>query len=320
MSKSVFIKGLRGLTALEKSIVDTGCVVTIGSFDGVHRGHQVLLKSVLSVAKERNLPSVVILFEPQPYEFFSREKAPARLMRLREKVCALFDQGIDRILCLKFNHALRSLSAEEYIQKVLVRGLGVKHLVIGDDFRFGCDRAGDYTMLQQAGKRNGFGVSDTLTLADDSHRISSTRIRELLEQDQLVEAEALLGRKFSVSGKVVYGRQLGRTMGFPTVNIGLGRYRSPVKGVYAVRVEHEGEYLNGVANVGVRPTVGGSEKPLLEVHILNFNQNLYGSFLTTIFLHKIREEKTFASLDELKAQIKADAITAQDLFELNRLN
>ena len=315
MTESVFIKGLRGLAARDTLVVEKGCVATIGSFDGVHRGHQLLLQSVLTAAKEQNLPSVVMLFEPQPYEFFSREKAPARLMRLREKVCALFDQGIDQILCLKFNHALRSLSAEEYIQQVLVNGLGVKHLVIGDDFRFGCDRAGDYTMLQRAGKTNGFTVSDTHTLSDDINRISSTRIRELLEQDQLNQAEDLLGRKFSVTGRVVYGKQLGRTIGFPTVNIGLGRYRSPVKGVYAVRVEYQGEYLNGVANVGVRPTVGGSEKPLLEVHILNFNQNLYGTFLTTVFLHKIREEKTFGSLDELKAQIHADVITAQTFFK-----
>lgn len=319
MTDSVFIKGLRGLADRDKSAVDKGCVATVGSFDGVHRGHQLLLKSVLLAAKERDLPSLVMLFEPQPYEFFSREKAPARLMRLREKVCALFDQGIDQILCLKFNHALRSLSAEEYIQQVLVDGLGVKHLVIGDDFRFGCDRTGDYAMLQKSGSINDFSVSDTHTLADDINRISSTRIRELLENDQLNRAEELLGRKFSVSGRVVYGRQLGRTIGFPTVNIGLGRYRSPVKGVYAVRVEHNGNYLNGVANVGVRPTVGGSQKPLLEVHILDFDKNLYGTFLTTVFLHKIREEKTFASLDELKEQIKTDVITAQNFFNQNSL-
>ena len=316
MTDVKFIHGLADLEAKSQALNGDNyrCVATIGSFDGVHLGHQVLLRSVTETAKSMNLPSLVILFEPQPYEFFSREKAPARLMRLREKVCALYRAGIDQVLCLKFNTELRHLSADEYIQRVLVTGLGVKHLVVGDDFRFGCDRSGDFELLQQAGKQHDFTVSDTNTLVAESERISSTRIRQLLEEDKLCDAKALLGCDFSVSGRVVYGKQLGRTIGFPTVNIGLGRYRSPVRGVYCVRVIRGSDVFDGIANVGVRPTVGGREKPLLEVHLLDVNQQLYGEFLTVTFLHKVREEQTFTSLDALKQQISMDVESARQFF------
>lgn len=347
MSEIIFINGLEGLTVLAKSkLTDNyqrgsafvnGCVATIGSFDGVHRGHQNLLDSVKALALQHNVPSVVMLFEPQPHEYFSKEKAPARLMRLREKVCALRDHGVDHILCLKFDRHFRSLSASDFVKKILVDGLNIKHLVVGDDFRFGCDRTGDFTMLEREGKKHCFSVQDTKTLIDDSKRISSTRIRALLEQDELDQAAQLLGRSFSVSGRVVYGKQLGRTLGFPTANIGLGRYRSPIKGVYAVKVNIIDEmcigrdvetdkltnndafkkterFINGVANVGVRPTVGGLLKPILEIHLFDFDKQIYGSFLTCVFLKKIREEKTFASLDELTSSITNDACIARSFF------
>lgn len=317
MKNVKFIHGLTDLEARYHALSDEPprCVATIGSFDGVHLGHQALLQAVLAKAKAEQLSSLVILFEPQPYEFFSREKAPARLMRLREKVCALYAQGINHVLCLKFNSELRHLPARAYIERVLVKGLGVKHLVIGDDFRFGCDRTGDFKLLQQAGREFGFSVSDTHTLVAKDERVSSTRIRQLLEEDKLSEAKSLLGRDFSVSGRVIYGKQLGRTIGFPTVNIGLGRYRSPVRGVYCVRVIHGSETFNGIANVGVRPTVGGTEKPLLEVHLFDVSPQLYGEFLNVIFLSKVREEQVFASLEALTQQIVLDVVRAKEFFK-----
>lgn len=298
---------------------DKGCVVTIGSFDGVHLGHQQLLQQVLAQAKALSLPSVVIVFEPQPHEFFSKENAPARLMRLREKVQALFSAGVDRVLCLRFNQVLRTLTAKEFVQQVLVSGLDVKYLVVGDDFRFGCDRSGNFELLQKYGQEFGFSVVDTQTqLATTEHdgtdRISSTRIRALLEADKFSEAESLLGLPFAVSGRVIYGKQLGRTLGFPTANIGLGRYRSPVSGVFGVTLIAANSRYPAVANVGVRPTVGGRSKPILEVHSLVSPGNLYGQFVRVEFNFKIRQEMKFESLDDLKKQIGADIQVAQSCF------
>lgn len=314
MGNSEFLHSIKSLKARHR-----GCVATIGSFDGVHRGHQVVLDQVKAKAKGLNLPSLVMVFEPQPHEYFSRKTAPARLMRLREKVCALFDQGIDRVLCLRFDESLRSLTAEAYIKEVLIEGLAVKHLVIGDDFHFGCDRSGDFDMLCRAGKDHGFSVCDTETQLEDAERISSTRIRKLLKEDQFAKVEHLLGREYSVSGRVVFGKQLGRTLGFPTLNIGLGRYRTPVQGVYAVEVrpmnDAEAAPWLGVANVGVRPTVEGSAKPLLEVHLLDADVDLYGQFMTVVFKQKIRQEKKFAGIEELKAQIALDCKTARGHFK-----
>ena len=327
MRQQEFIKGLHNLKARHQ-----GCVATIGSFDGVHRGHQAVLQQVKDKAKELSLPSLVMVFEPLPYEYFSKESAPARLMRLREKVLALFNNDIDRVLCLKFNEALRSLTAQEYVEKVLVDGIGVRHLVIGDDFRFGCDRSGDFEMLIKSGRSHGFSVCDTNTQLERNERISSTRIRKLLADNQLDKAGDLLGRSYCISGRVIYGKQLGRTLGFPTLNIGLGRHRSPVQGVYAVRVqrgvnsglvaansiaENTPKLWHGVANVGVRPTVDGVSKPLLEVHLLDSNIDLYGEFLTVEFQHKIREEQRFSGIEHLKSQIQKDVYSAGEYFEAN---
>jgi riboflavin kinase/FMN adenylyltransferase len=306
-----FIAGIAGLESRHR-----GCVATIGSFDGVHRGHQAILTRLREEGQKLGLPTLVMVFEPQPHEYFFRESAPARLMRLREKVNALFALGIHRVLCLRFNEHLRSLSAQAFVEEILVQRLAVAHLEIGDDFRFGCDRAGDFALLQQAGQKHGFAVRDTRTFLLNGERVSSTRVRQLLEAGELTKAAALLGRPFSVTGRVVYGKRLGRTLNVPTANIGLGRYRSPVRGVYVadVFIPHLGERKQAVANVGVRPTVDGNAKPLLEVHLLDFSGELYGQWLCVEFRHKLRSEKKFSSLEELKHQIQQDITAARQYF------
>lgn len=314
MANPEFLHSLKSLQARHR-----GCVATIGSFDGVHRGHQAVLQQVMSSAKALGLPSLVMVFEPQPNEYFSRESAPPRLMRLRDKVCALFAEGVDRVLCLKFNEALRSLTPQAYIEEVLIQGLAVKHLVIGDDFRFGCDRSGDFDMLVAAGKQYGFSVSDTQTLKANEQRISSTRIRALLKGDQLTEAQALLGRPYTITGRVRYGKQLGRTLGFPTLNVGLGPYRTALQGVYAVRVntayERDTNVWQGVANIGVRPTVDGGAQPLLEVYLLDTTVDLYGGIVSVTFEKKLRSEQRFADLQALKQQIAIDVANAKAYFK-----
>ncbi len=306
-----FIRGFHNLRPEHK-----GCVATIGSFDGVHLGHQLILRELLAVARARGLTAVAIIFEPQPHEFFAGDKAPARLMRLREKLEALWAAGIDRVLCLQFNQSLRGLSGEEFIEQVLVKGLAIQHLVVGDDFRFGCDRKGDFSLLKAKGEQLGFSVSDTHTLEINNQRVSSTRIRQLLEIGDFAHAEALLGRPYGICGRVVYGKQLGRQLGVPTANIDLRRYRSPLHGVFAV-VAHftDGTQVQGVANVGVRPTVNGLKKPLLEVHLFDFSRDIYGAALNIVFLYKLRDEKKFASLDELKAQLQTDINQAKTFFK-----
>lgn len=292
-----------------------GCVLTVGSFDGVHLGHQTVLRQVIGKAKSLGLPSVVMIFEPQPMEYFKPEKAPARLMRFREKVRALFAAGVDRVCCLRFNETLSKLSAEEFVQQLIVDKLGVRHLVIGDDFRFGQSRSGDFDFLQECGQRMGFKVSNTHTFTMDDERVSSTRIRQELAAGDFELAKKLLGKPYEITGHVVYGKQLGRQLGVPTANVELKRFRSPVIGVFAVRARlagHDG--LLGVANIGVRPTIEASNRVLLEVHLLDFGQNIYGKMLTVEFCQKIRDEKRFDSLDELKAQINIDISQAQSYF------
>ncbi len=294
-----------------------GCVATIGSFDGVHRGHRAIIEQLLAQAKALSLPSAVMIFEPQPHEFFSGEKAPARLMPMREKIRALATCGVDRVICLQFNQALRQLTAQAFIEQILVNGLGVKSLVVGDDFRFGCDRAGDFALLQKAGRQHHFSVYDTCTMLEGGERISSTRIRRSLEAEQFVEAERLLGHPYTVRGRVEYGRQLGRTIGVPTANVRLRRYRSPLNGVFAVRLRLIGSdvWMPGVANVGVRPTVGDETRPILEVYVLNFSGDLYRREVEVSFCKKLREEKKFPSFDALKEQIYSDIAQAKQFFE-----
>ena len=300
-------------------------MVTIGSFDGVHLGHQAILRQVCDEATRLQLPSVAMIFEPQPQEYFFGHKepgrgqpddqVPARLMRLREKVEALFANGIDRVCCLPFNAVLRSLTARQFVQQVLVDGLGVRTLVVGDDFRFGCDRSGDFAMLQQAGKQRDFAVRDTTTVSRDGERISSTRVRRELDAGRFGEVAALLGRPYTISGKVVRGKQLGRQLGVPTANVYLHRYRAPLSGVFAVETQIAGCRVQGVANVGVRPTVEEGIEPILEVHLFDWARDIYGQRIAVEFKHKIREELKFASLQELQLAIENDIQQAKVFFE-----
>lgn len=294
-----------------------GCVATIGAFDGVHRGHQAVIHRLLQKSAELALPSIVIVFEPLPREYFAPLNAPARLASFREKFLALQALGVDRILRVRFTEHLQTMSAQEFIDTLFVRGLGVSHVTLGDDFRFGNDREGDFRLLSAQGERYGFDVESTVTFAILGKRVSSTRIRQALETADFELAETLLSRPYSISGKVVYGRQLGRTLGFPTANMELHRLRAPLSGVYAVEVSGAGlEKAKGVANVGTRPTVNDSIKANLEVHLLDINQNLYGRRIEVVFKHKLRDEKKFESVDELKENIARDVDNARLWFAL----
>lgn len=304
----------RGLYNVPKQF--TGCVATIGNFDGMHLGHQALLRALSVQAQAHNLPSLVIIFEPQPKEFFAPDKAPARIASFREKIQAFERCGVDYVLCLPFNQRFRSLCANSFIEKVLVDTIKVKHLIVGDDFRFGHDRSGDFALLQQAGQKHDFNVQDTNTVATQGERVSSTRVREALAAGDLTEAAKLLGRAYSMSGRVAYGRQLGRTLNTPTANIMVKRIRLPLTGVFAAKVtdEHNGEQYTGVASVGIKPTITNTPEPSLEVHLFDVNKNLYHRHLTVEFLQKIREEKKFNGLEELKAAIEADKTTARQIL------
>ena len=311
--KLTFVQNLKSLTA-----GSGGSAVSIGSFDGVHLGHQAVLTELIQQAKSNGLFSVAMTFEPQPREYFNELRAPARLMRLREKVEVLSSLGIDQIVCLKFNKVLRALSAQDFIIRVLVEGLRVKHLIVGDDFRFGCDRSGDFSMLYEYGKANGFSVKNTDTFESQGERISSTLVRRIINEGDFPRAAELLGRPFEIKGRVMHGKKLGRKLGFPTANININRLRAPLSGVYAVLVKTESEIFEGAANVGIRPTIGDLERPLLEVHIFNFDRDIYGSFLRVEFLHKIRDELKFNDLGRLVTRIKKDMDQIQKWFMTER--
>tara|TARA_B110000211_G_scaffold170004_1_gene191847 strand:+ start:4254 stop:5234 length:981 start_codon:yes stop_codon:yes gene_type:complete len=319
---------IRGLYNIPSDF--SGCVATIGNFDGVHLGHQAILQQLKKQGEEHQLLTVVMMFEPQPREFFAPDQAPARLANMSEKLQDLASFGVDYVLCLPFNQKLRSMSADQFIQTILLDGLKISHLIVGDDFRFGCDRTGDYQLLQNAGKQFGFSVEDTKTFEFEGQRVSSTRVRKCLAANDLTGAGKLLGRSYRMSGRIGYGRQLGRTIGVPTANVILQRNKLPMTGVYAVKaieIEvadcHESEVLDasgqprawqGVANIGVKPTVAGTPEPSLEVHIFDFANDLYGKRLSIEFCQKIREEKKFNGLDELKAAIEQDMNVARDFF------
>ncbi|MFY9996584.1 MAG: bifunctional riboflavin kinase/FAD synthetase [Leclercia sp.] len=309
------MKLIRGIHNLSQA--PHGCVLTIGNFDGVHRGHQVLLQRLREEGQARGLPVVVMIFEPQPLELFASEKAPARLTRLREKVRYLAQCGVDYVLCVRFDRRFAALTAQNFVGDLLVERLGVQFLAVGDDFRFGAGRQGDFLLLQKAGLEYGFDVTSTQTFCEGGVRVSSTAVRQALADDNLDVAESLLGRPFSISGRVVHGDELGRTIGFPTANLPLRRQVSPVKGVFAVEVTGLGDKpLPGVANIGTRPTVAGVRQQL-EVHLLDVVMDLYGRHIDVILRKKIRNEQRFASLDELKAQIARDELTARELFGLS---
>ncbi|TWH64060.1 riboflavin kinase/FMN adenylyltransferase [Azomonas agilis] len=288
-----------------------GCVATIGNFDGVHRGHQAILGQLRARAQALGVPSCVVIFEPQPREFFTPAEAPPRLTRLREKLALLAQEGVDQVLCLPFNPRLREHSAEDFVQQILVQGLAVRHLEVGDDFRFGCDRAGDFAFLQQAGQVHGFSVEAATTLTLGHERVSSTAVRQALAAGDLAHAANLLGRDYALCGRVIHGQHLGRQLGAPTANIQLKRRRVALSGVYTVSAEVDGQRLVGVANIGLRPSVQGDGLPHLEVHLLNYQGDLYGRFMRVTFCHKLRDEQRFASLDALRQAIDSDIAAAR---------
>jgi riboflavin kinase/FMN adenylyltransferase len=257
------------------------------------------------------VPSCVVIFEPQPREFFAPDTAPARLARLRDKLQLLAAEGVDRVLCLAFNQRLSKLSAAEFVDTILVDGLAVQHLEVGDDFRFGCDRAGDFDFLQQAGIDRGFTVEAAQTVELDGMRVSSTQVRNALAAADFALAERLLGRPFQICGRILHGQKLARQLGTPTANVQLKRRRVPLSGVFLVSVEIDGQPWPGVANIGVRPTVAGDGKAHLEVHLLDFAGDLYDRRVTVVFHHKLREEQRFASLEALKTAINADVAAAR---------
>jgi riboflavin kinase/FMN adenylyltransferase len=302
---------IRNLTQLRPR--HYGCVATIGNFDGVHRGHQTVLQQLMVGAQKLQLPATVIIFEPQPQEFFAPATAPARLTRLREKLLTMARYSVDRVLCLQFTAEFASWSAEKFIQRLLVHGLGVRHLVVGDDFHFGHHRQGNFATLQQAGEDYGFTVAKWHTFLLEGERVSSTRIREALAQGNMRQARELLGRSYTLCGRVIYGQQRGRHLGFPTANIHLHRQVSPLTGVFAVLLHGVADQpLPGVANVGTRPTVDGS-RVVLEVHLFDFHDSIYGRYVAVEFIHKLRDEKRFDSIETLIQQIQQDVLLAKEM-------
>ncbi len=300
---------IRGIHNLRQE--HAGCVLTIGNFDGVHRGHQAVLTKLREQAELLSLPSCVMVFEPQPLEFFAPGKAPARLSRLRDKYEDIAALGIDRMLCVKFDRAFSKLTAEQFIEQILLRQLDVRFLVIGDDFRFGAHRLGDFALLAEAGKKHGFQVLSTDTLLHDQQRVSSTLLREALKDGRLDDVAHMLGHSYVISGRVAHGAKLGRTIGFPTANIHLKRLIAPLQGVFAVQIEINGIRHPGVANIGFRPTVNGTRSQL-EVHIFDFEEDLYGKQLQIRICHKLRDEQKFPSFTALQTQITADALHARE--------
>ncbi|MDO9163207.1 MAG: bifunctional riboflavin kinase/FAD synthetase [Methylococcaceae bacterium] len=304
---------IRGLSQLEP--FKNGCVLTIGNFDGVHLGHRVVIDKLAERGKALGLPVVVMIFEPQPLEYFLADNAPSRLMRLREKVLQFNQLPVDDLLVVRFNRDFANVDAEQFIDQVLIKKLHVKHLVIGDDFHFGKARRGNFALLKEKGQQYGFTVEDTGSFQLGDLRISSTLIRDALCSGDLLNAERLLGQCYSVCGRVVHGDKLGRTIGFPTANIRMFRKNAPVDGVFAVTMTGiDNKEFKGIANVGTRPTVNGSSKVILETHLFDFDKDIYGRYVQVHFKQKIRDEMRFPSLDQLKAQIVKDVVETKKIF------
>jgi len=294
--------------------VANGSVATIGSFDGLHLGHQRLLEHVRNEAGERGLPSIVMSFEPTPKEFFLAAKPPSRLMRFREKFEGLAANGIDIFFCPRFNEAMKNIAADTFIRQILVHALNVRHLVIGDDFRFAQDREGHLDMLRQAGSTLGFTVEQMSSVVEHDVRVSSSVIRDALWEGDLERATALLGRPYRMSGKVIVGERVGRKLGYPTANVNLNRKQSAVMGIFAVRVTGaDWGPLDAVASIGTRPTFGGI-KPLLEVHIFDFDRDIYGEYIHVDFIGRLRSEEKFDDVDELVEQMHRDSELAKEIL------
>ena len=304
------IRGLHNLRPLSD-----GCVATIGNFDGVHLGHQAIFTQLAEQGQRLKLPVGVLFFEPQPGEFFAGDKSEPRISRLREKLRLMAQLPVDFAFCLSFDRQLASLSAADFVSQVLVTGVGVRHLVVGPDFRFGFKRQGDYEFLRKAGEQQSFSVVAVQPYDVAGERVSSTRIRAALAAGEFDQAEAMLGRRYAISGRIAKGDQLGRTIGFPTANIGLLSRAVCLSGVYAVKVHGAGlDSHPAVANIGTRPTVDGQRK-VLEVHLFDYSGDLYGQQINVEFFHWLRDEQKFPSLDALKLQIKADEQRARNWFD-----
>ncbi|MHB9022454.1 MAG: bifunctional riboflavin kinase/FAD synthetase [Halothiobacillus sp.] len=301
---------IRGLSAIPP--FSLGSVVTLGNFDGVHLGHQAVLRQAAHCAQRHHLPLVVLIFEPLPSEFFNPAAPVARLARLRERVAFIQEMGlVDYLIVLPFNTALANMTAPEFIQRILVDALHTRQCVIGDDFRFGQGRRGDFALLRQFGEVNQFAVEAAATWLIDDARVSSTRIRAHLAQRDVAGAARLLGRPFTVCGRVIHGDKRGRQLGFPTANVALHRRLSPLRGVFVVEIQlPDGTIHAGVANIGTRPTVDGQDARL-EVYLFDFNQDIYGKVVRVEFLHALRDEQKFSSLAALTAQITQDCTEAR---------
>lgn len=306
------VRGIHNLKAHH-----AGCVMTIGNFDGVHLGHQVVVKRTIEHARQMNLPATVMIFEPQPLELFKAEAAPARLNRLRDKYQHLKSLGVDRLVCVNFDKDFASMAPEAFISELLVEKLAVKLLIVGDDFRFGKARKGDFELLKSLGESH-FTVMSTDSFKVGRERISSTNIRAALANGDLHSAEEMLGKPYSIGGKVIHGEKLGRTIGVPTANIALHRTVSPVRGVYIAKVNYRDEVVYGVCNIGIRPTVDGLRQQL-EVHLFNFEHVIYGEYLDVVLCHKLREERKFDSFEALKQQIQQDILLAKQWLTENEL-
>ena len=311
------IRGIGNIETFNRRFPHQSMSGTIGNFDGLHLGHQAILKQVKDKAKESSSASLVFFTEPHASEYFAAKdqnsSPPPRICPWREKVKLLKNFGIDFAFFLEFNKSLKAMTPQTFLDEVLAQ-LNLKHLIIGDDFRFGAQRAGDFALLKNWGNSNGTEVIANQTVSLNGSRVSSTRIREAILQSNFQLAKELLGRPYTFSGEVVYGQQLGRTIGVPTANLWIPKQRLPIAGVYAVKCLLGGELLNGIANMGIRPTVDGS-KPVLEIHLFNFNESIYGQRLTVEFTNKLRDEKKFDNIDLLKEQILLDISQAKQILE-----
>jgi len=300
-------------------VFQQGCALTIGNFDGVHSGHTMLLDALVKHAKKLDLPTVVMCFEPQPIEYFRADAAPARISTARDKITQLKQTAIDYLYLVRFNQAMASMTAEQFV-RMLKERLNIKLLIVGDDFCFGKNRQGNFDYLQRAGEKHGFSVQRSQSFKINQERVSSTLIRDALEQGQLKKAALYLNRAYSMSGRVMHGDKRGRELGFPTANVLVKNRKTPLKGVFAVTIQLEsGLVYNGVANVGTRPSIEETTAVLLEAHLFDFSGNLYGQHVIIRFCEKLRDEKKFSGLEHLTQQISIDSKQAKIYFNQTKI-
>jgi riboflavin kinase / FMN adenylyltransferase len=303
------VRGLHNISQRHR-----GCVLTVGNYDGVHLGHQQMIGVLKARAGELRSAATVLVFEPSSKEFIDPDGAPPRLTRWREKFLALAAQGVERLVTLRFDECMRAMTPQSFVDELIVERLGTRHMVVGDDFRYGSNAGGTIESLRAAGQTHGFGVEQMAPFVFDGVRVSSTVVRERLELADYAGAARLLGRPYRMTGRVVHGRRLGRALGFPTANLRLMRRKSPVWGILAVWAYGiDSRPLPGVASLGTRPTVNGTE-PLLEVHVFDFSGDLYGRAIEVEFVAKLRDEVKFDSLDAMTVQMKIDSDRARDLL------